>query len=292
MAIGLGIAEVLVKHKASLKGTVYFIFQPEEETFIGAKGMINDGLFSKIKPEEIYALHVSALPVGQIMVKPNEVFAYQKRIRIQLKNGLSKEQSKELTKKIQTSLSRLNPGSKPWEIQHMIDPKIGLSNPNTIYKDYLFTDNNFSTYTKNDILYLETYMYETTLANLGDIIPKVKQLIENNGYQDQLLSVSFVQENPTIVNDEKLTDLTTKALKNIYGNDAITTDNGQVPYFNDDFSYFQQKVPGVYFFLGGSNMEKGIIAMNHSPNFQVDEESIRTGVKCFSSLIVERLNKN
>ncbi|PYF77081.1 amidohydrolase [Pedobacter nutrimenti] len=292
MTIGLGIAEVLAKHKASLKGTVYFIFQPEEETFIGAKGMINDGLFSKIKPEEIYALHVSALPVGQIMVKPNEVFAYQKRIRIQLKNGLSKEQSKELTKKIQTSLSRLNPGSKPWEIQHMIDPKIGLSNPNTIYKDYLFTDNNFSTYTKNDILFLETYMYETKLANLGDIIPKVKQLIENNGYQNQLLSVSFVQENPTVVNNEKLTDLTIKALKNIYGNDVITTDNGQVPYFNDDFSYFQQKVPGVYFFLGGSNMEKGIIAMNHSPNFQVDEESIRTGVKCFSSLIVERLNKN
>jgi amidohydrolase len=42
MAIALGIAEVLVKHKKHLKGTVYFIFQPQEESFTGAKGMINN----------------------------------------------------------------------------------------------------------------------------------------------------------------------------------------------------------------------------------------------------------
>jgi metal-dependent amidase/aminoacylase/carboxypeptidase family protein len=292
MAIGLGIAEVLAKNKASLNGTVYFIFQPEEETFIGAKGMINDGVFSKIKPEEIYGLHVTALPVGQIMVKPNEVFAYQKRIRIQLKNEVSKEDAKVLTKKIHSFLSRTSTGSKPWEIQHMVDPKIGLTNPNTIFKDYLIMDENFTIYSKNDILFLEAYLYETNSSNLSDIIPKVKQVIADNGYKDQLLSVSFIQENPTVINDEKLTEIATKALKNIYGQDIVTADYGQVPYFNDDFAYFQQKIPGVYFFLGGSNYEKGIIAMNHSPNFQVDEESIRTGVRCFSSLMLERLNKN
>lgn len=85
MTIGLGIAEVLSKYKKELKGTVYFIFQPEEETFVGAKKMIDNGLFSKISPDEIYGLHVTALPVGQIMTKPEEVFAYQKRVKIELK---------------------------------------------------------------------------------------------------------------------------------------------------------------------------------------------------------------
>jgi metal-dependent amidase/aminoacylase/carboxypeptidase family protein len=291
MAIGLGIAEVLSKNKASLNGTAYFIFQPEEETFIGAKAMINDGLFSKIKPDEIYGLHVSALPVGQIMVKPNEMFAYQKRVRIQLKNELSKEEAKALTKKIHSFLLRVTGNSKPWEIQHMIDPKIGLMNPNTIFKDYLFMDENFSIHSKNDILFLQAYLYETNPSKLKDILPKIKQAIEENGYKDQLLSISYVQDNPTVINDEKLTNMASKTLENIYGKDVVTTDYGQVPYFNDDFAYFQQKIPGVYFLLGGSNIEKGIIAMNHSPNFQVDEESIRTGVKCFSSLILERLNK-
>ncbi|WP_316822650.1 M20/M25/M40 family metallo-hydrolase [Pedobacter gandavensis] len=82
LAIGLGIAEILSKNKKNLQGTVYFIFQPEEETFVGAKNMINSGLFSEIRPDEIYGLHITNLPVGKIMVKPNEMFAYQKRIRM------------------------------------------------------------------------------------------------------------------------------------------------------------------------------------------------------------------
>ena len=78
-------------------------------------------------------------------------------------------------------------------------------------------------------------------------------------------------------------------MKEIYGDDLVMPDYGQVPFFNDDFCYFQQDIPGVYFLLGGSNVEKGIIAMNHATNFKVDEECIKIGVWCFSSLIVERL---
>ena len=289
LAIALGIAEVLSKNKKSLKGTVYFIFQPEEETFIGAKKMVEMGLLSKIKLNEIYALHVTALPVGQIMVKSNELYAYQKRIRIKLKNELSNEKVNELTINIRSLLSRTNNQSKPWEIQHIADPKIGLRNPNTIFKDYLIIDEKFNTYSKNNEFFLEAFLYETNSSNLNEIIPKIKHYLETSNYKDQLISVSFIQENPTVNNDNKLTDIAVKTLDNIYGKDFIVTDFGQVPYFNDDFTYFQQKVPGVYFLLGGSNVEKGIIAMNHAPNFEVDEECIRTGVSSFSNLIFERL---
>ncbi|MDP3666554.1 MAG: amidohydrolase [Sediminibacterium sp.] len=292
MAIALGIAEILSKNKKSLNGTVYFIFQPEEETFIGAKSMISSGLLSKIHPDEIYGLHVTALPVGQIMVKPNEIFAYQKRIRVKLKNELTNEQAKELTKKIHSLLSRARTGSKPWEIQNIGDPQTGLINPNTIFKDYLIMDENFTNYSENNKLFLEANLYETNSSNLKNIIPKIKQVIEAGDYKDQLLSISFVQENPTVINDKKLTNIAVKTLDNIYGKGFVITDYGQVPFFNDDFAYFQQKIPGVYFFLGGSNIEKGIIAMNHAPNFKVDEECIRTGVKNFASLILERLNEN
>ncbi|MBE4948470.1 M20 metallopeptidase family protein [Chryseobacterium culicis] len=292
MAIGLGIAEVLSKNKKSLKGTVYFVFQPEEETFKGAKGMLNSGLLSKINPDEIYGLHVTANPVGQIMVKPREMFAYQKKIRIQLKNGLSEDELTGLSKKISSSLFRVSNGGKPWEIQSIVDPKIGLTNPDTVFKDYLFTDGKFNIYSKNSESFLEAYLYETNASHLAMIVPEVQKIIENSGYQNKLLSVSFVQENPTVLNDEKLTHSAIEILQNVYGKNSVASDYGQVPFFNDDFAFFQQKIPGVYFFLGGSNFEKGVIAMNHSPNFRVDEESIRTGVKSFSSLIIERLNQN
>ena len=288
LAIALGIAEVLAKNKKTLEGTVYFIFQPEEETFVGAKGMLDSGLLSKINPDEIYGLHVTALPVGQLMVKPNELFAYQKRISIKLKNELSNEEAKELTKKIQKSLFRVSNNSKPWEIQQILDPNIGLMNANTIFKDYLIMDENFISYVEKDVLFLNAYLYETNAAKLKDIIPTIKQVIEANGYKDKLISVSYIQENPTVINDERLTNIAIKTLDNIYGKGLVVTDYGQVPFFNDDFAYFQQKTPGVFFFLGGSNFQKGMIAMNHAPNFEVDEECIKTGVKSFSSLILER----
>lgn len=292
MAIALGIAEVLSKHKKDLKGTVYFIFQPEEETFVGAKNMLSSSSFATIHLDEIYGLHITALPFDQIMVKPNEMFAYQKRIQIKFKEDLTKEQTTALTKKFHDALSRYAAGTKPWEIQNMTDPKIGLSNANTIFKDYLIMDEKFAIHSKNNELILDAYLYETNASNLKNIIPKVKQVIETNNLKDKLLSISFTQENPTVINNKKLTSVAVKTLDAIYGKGFVVTDYGQVPYFNDDFAYFQQKIPGVYFFLGGSNFKKGIIAMNHAPNFTVDEECIKTGVRSFSSLIFEKANGN
>ncbi|MDV2457586.1 amidohydrolase [Elizabethkingia anophelis] len=289
MAIGLGIAEVLSKYKKELKGTVYFIFQPEEETFVGAKKMIDNGLFSKINTDEIYGLHVTALPVGQIMTKPEEVFAYQTRVKIELKNVLSDKEVKELSKKISASLSRTENNSKPWEIQYIIDPKVGLMNPNTIFKNYRIIDENFISGSDDKSFSMKAYIYETNADKLKEIIPQIRQVLETNGYKDQLLSVSYIQENPTVFNDKNLTNLATETLEKIYGKMVMVKDYGQVPYFNDDFAFFQQKKQGVYFLLGGSNFKKGIIAMNHTPDFEVDEESIRNGVKSFSSLIYERL---
>jgi metal-dependent amidase/aminoacylase/carboxypeptidase family protein len=288
LAVALGIAEVLAKHKKSLQGTVYFIFQPEEETFKGGKAIVENKKFTQFKLDEIYALHVTALPAGQIMVKPNEMYAYQKEIGIQFKNALSNEEVKDLSAKIRKSLVRTINGSKPWEIQSILDPKIGLTNPNTIFKNYLIADENFRSYSKNDTFRINAEIYETDASRVKNIIPAVEQVIKDNNLGSQLLSVSFIKENPTVLNHPDLTSNSVNTLENIYGKGFITADYGQIPYFNDDFAYFQQKVPGVYFLLGGSNFEKGIIAMNHTPNFEVDEECIRAGVRTFSSLLFQR----
>jgi metal-dependent amidase/aminoacylase/carboxypeptidase family protein len=291
MAIALGIAEVLVKNKKSLKGTVYFIFQPEEESFKGGKGMVEAGLFSKIKPSEIYGLHITPGPVGQIMAKSNEVYAYQKGLRMEFKNSVSKEQLENLYKIIQKALTRSINNSKPWELQQILDPKDGLASPTTIYRDYFFMEERYGLYAKNDKMVIDADVYETEKSKLGDIIPNIKKVIQSEGMEYQLISVSFFKENPTIDNDSRLTSEVINILDQKFGKGTVTLDYGQIPYSNDDFSYFQEKVPGVYFYLGGSNFEKGMIAMIHAPNFMVDEESMRVGVRSFSSLIWERLEE-
>jgi len=290
MAIGLGIAEVLAKNKDSINGTIYFIFQPEEETFVGAKNIVNSSLFSKMNLDEIYSLHVTALPVGQIMVKPNELYAYQKRIQITFNNEFAKEDAETLYAEIRSQILRKKDGANPWEIPNAFDSKIGLTNPNTIFKDYLFMEENFVIESDDKQLYLKAYLYETNQSNLQNIIPKIEKIIGNSIYKDKYISASYIQENPTVLNDERLTNKAINILTEIYGNNSVVMDYGQIPYFNDDFYYFQQNISGVYFLLGGSNPEKGISAMNHAPNFGVDEECIRIGVKSFSSLILERTN--
>ncbi len=220
MAIGLGIAEVLAKHRESLHGTVVFIFQPEEETFKGAKALVDSGVFSSIMPDEIYGLHVTALPVGQIVVRSNEMFSYQRRVSIRMKNELSKAQIEQLTKSIQNELFRTLPGAKPWEIQNSADPVIGLTSQTSAFQDYLIMDPTFDTRTENGELILNTYLYETNAANLGSIIARIERTIEAGGHKNQLLSVSYVQENPTILNDPKLTRLAIDTLQQTPGDDV------------------------------------------------------------------------
>lgn len=291
IAIALGIAEVLAKNRATLHGTAVFIFQPEEETFKGAKALIERGVFSSIKPDEIYGVHITAAPVGQIFVRAGELFAYQRRVRIALKDELSATEIEQLNKRVQGDLSRTRPGAKPWEIQRIVDPEVGLMIPNTAFQDYLIMDPTFDTRHENGELLLEAYLYETNASNLPGIVPRIERAIEASGHKSKLRSVSYVQANPTVINNARLTQQAVRTMQQAVGVDVIKPVYGQVPFFNDDFAYFQQKIPGVYFFLGGSNAEKGIIAMNHAPNFQVDEESIRVGVRSFSSLLIARLRK-
>lgn len=290
MAIGLGIAEVLAKNKDSIRGTVYFIFQPEEETFVGAKNMVGSSEFSNIDLDEIYSLHVTALPVGQIMVKPKELYAYQKRVQISFSDAFTEDDAKKLYDTIRREILRKKDGANPWEIPKAFDSIGGLRNPNTAFRDYLFLEDSFVIEEENNQLHIKAYLYETDKDNLPNILPKIEQLISSSEFKEEFIAISYIQENPTVLNDEELTDQAINILNDIYGYETVVIDYGQIPYFNDDFFYFQQKIPGVYFLFGGSNVEKGIMAMNHAPNFRVDEECIKIGVESFSSLILERTN--
>ncbi len=291
MAIGLGIAKIMAKNKESINGTVYFIFQPEEETFVGAKNMINNNIYSELQIDEIYALHVTALPVGQIMVRPNELYAYQRIVQIKFNGELSKEDAEELHGQIRSEVQRNKKGTSPWQISKAFDTVKGIGSPNTIFEDYLFVDEHFFIKEDSNQLTVTASVYETNKSNLPDILPKIERVINKSRHKDEFISMSYIQENPPVLNNEALTKIAVVTLIDIHGSNAVVSSYGQIPYFNDDFTYFQQKTSGVYFLLGGSNVEKDIHAMNHAPNFRVDEECIRIGVRSFSSLILERVNK-
>lgn len=289
MAVALGIAELLASQRASLRGTVVFVFQPEEESFRGAKALVERGVFAATRPDEIYAMHVTALPVGRIVVRADEMFAHARRLQLRLKDELSAAQVQQLGQRVSGVLARTRPGARPWELHWINDPERGLTVPGTAFQDYLIIEPAFDVRRESGELVLEANLYETSAAALETLSARVEQVVEAAGHRPALRSVSFVQANPTVQNHAALTAEALRILQRAEGAETVLPSFGQAPFFNDDFAYFQQQVPGVYFFLGGSNAAKGLVAMNHAPDFQVDEESIRVGVRSFSTLILARL---
>lgn len=289
--IGLGIANVLSQQKEDLEGTVYFIFQPAEEMATGAKDMITDGLFDIIKPDEIYGLHIGPEASGTINYKTNELFAYQRVLKITFKTG---NNEKELEHYMNTVLKSFNRNIKfngsPWDLINKIsDPTIGITSKETIFKDYFILQGARFNKGKETNVYNASIL-ETNKEKAEKIPSEIEKQIQNSKFKDSFISIEYTKQDLTPINDPKLTNISVKTLRNTYKKEMVKQLYGQVPFFGEDFIYYQQKVPGVFFFLGGSNIEKGTISMPHSPNFAVDEKTIKYGVQSFASLIFERTN--
>lgn len=324
-AIGLGIATVLSKQRDKINGTIYFIFQPAEEVYTGAERMIEDGLFTIINPSEIYALHIAPLPVGIITAKENEVYAYRRNLKIKLK-GISNEDTvvnnpqkqikshdasdeqfwgmKNLAnpqirtynsqsisdkdaviKYVQNLIKSYNTADDQfWDMKNLTDPQIGIFNPQSIYKNYLAIPKNIEIKNTDDLLEISIRLYGTDIKVLDSLPIKIKETIKKSPYANNLESINYMFSSPTVNNNSKLTQDAVNSIMKVYGKNSVIPSFGVISGGrNDDFAYFQQHVPGVYFFLGGSN------SIPHSPNFTVDEECIKTGVKYFASMLVERL---
>ncbi|NKI30395.1 M20 metallopeptidase family protein [Croceivirga thetidis] len=284
--IALGMANVLSKCKADIQGTVYFIFQPAEESFEGAKSMLEDGLFEEIQTDEIFGLHVFPTEIGSISSKPNELFAYQRRIKLTFENTIEQDAFSDFFQKILEGLVRHKTNTEPWSLDFLTDPQNGLSNPNTIYSDYFILGSTIATrYEKNTTSFECTY-YETDAERLD----RITDTVINSEFGEFYINTSFTAERPTVMNDPKLTSESISLLKGLHGKENVNLFYGQMPYSNEDFIYYQNKKPGVMFLLGASNHEKGIYALPHTSEFEVDEEVIKIGVYYFSTFLAEKIN--
>jgi amidohydrolase len=81
------------------------------------------------------------------------------------------------------------------------------------------------------------------------------------------------------VNDEKVTRVIEETVREVFGEEALVMMNPSMG--GEDFSAFQQKAPGTFFFTGAGNQEKGIIYPHHHPRFTIDEDALEIGVKMF-----------
>ncbi|MBJ6117014.1 amidohydrolase [Pontibacter sp. BT310] len=286
VAMLLGAAEVLAGMKKDLPGTVKFIFQPAEEGApAGEKGgaslMVEEGVLSKgPKPEVIFGLHInSQTEVGKLKYRPGGIMASADLLKIKVKG-----------KQVH--------GASPWA---GVDPIVAsaqiINGLQTIVSRQLDLTEDAAVVTigsihggvRNNII-PEEVLLEGTIRSLNpemqkQIHEKIKltatKIAESTGATAE---VTIAEMAPVTFNDAGLTQKMLPTLQTIAGKDNVLLMNAMTGA--EDFAYYQQKIPGLFVFVGG--MKKGqdpaTAPAHHTPDFYIDESGMKLGVKTLLGL--------
>ena len=290
-AILMGVAEVLSKHKNKIKGTIKFIFQPAEEgpppgEEGGASLMIKEGVLENPKVDAIFGLHINAgTPVGVLKYKKGGIMASVERFVIDVKG-------------------KQTHGSQPWSGVDpiLISAKIIDGLQTIISREAKLTDEaavitvgKITAGTRFNII-PETAQLIGTVRTLD---PAMRAMIERRmtemtetiakAYGGEA-TISFRNQTSITFNDPDLTDKMLPTLQKVAGKENVQIMKATTG--GEDFSYFQEVVPGIYFFLGGmtpGEKTKGSFP-HHTPDFMIDESGMLLGVKALTQLTLDYLN--
>ena len=271
----LGAAEVLAKKKSDIKGEIRFIFQPAEEGYGGAKYMIDDGAIKGV--DEIYGLHVwNYQKSGTIGVKSGPVMAAADLFTIKIKgvggHGATPQGTidcvvvaSHLVQALQTIVSR---NTNPLENTVVTVGQINGGYNFNIIADEVILKGTTRAYTEENRNLIKSRMKEIIAGTEKMFGAKIK-LHYKDGY-------------PPVINHEKPTENLKKIAQTIVG------DNVSVPYLSmggEDFSYFLNKIPGCFFFLGSAPKgRKPLSTPHHCSHFDIDEEVMLIGSSIFVEL--------
>ena len=292
-AMLLGAAKVLAQHRDQVAGTVVFLFQPAEEgaadvddfqtdTLIGAQAMIRDGALDTPKVEAIFGVHVMAgYPTGHLYYKAGTVLNSSDGFRITLKG-------------------RQTHGSAPWS---GVDPIVasaavvnGLQTLVSRRADLTQGMGVISVGTINggaasNIIPETVEMTGTIRSNSPAIrdtlLKKMPPLVQgiSTAYETEA-NVLVVNHAPVTTNDPDLTRSMVKALELAAPGKVEELPASLSP--SEDFSYYAQKVPGLFVFLGATPADQDMSKApnNHSPYFTADDATLATGVKAHMQFVL------
>ncbi len=293
VAILMGVAKILASIKDDLKGTVKFIFQPAEEgppagEEGGAELMVKEGVLENPKVAVIFGLHInSQTEVGKITYRPGGTMAAVNDMKITIKGKSAHGAypwssvdpvvvSAQIINALQTVVSRnLNITENPGVVT--IGAINGGNRTNIIPEqvEMLGTVRSFS---KED----EKMMTD-------HIIRIVTNTAEAAGATAEI-KLPYSSHYPVTYNDVALTEKMLPSLRKTAGDENVVL---KPPVTGaEDFSFFQEKVPGLFIFLGG--MPKGqdplTAPSHHTPDFFIDESGFKLGVKALANLTVDYMN--
>lgn len=291
VAILMAVAEILAKNKNDLKGTIKFIFQPAEEgppagEEGGADLMVKEGVLENPKVDVIFGMHIQSIsPLGRITYRPAGMMAASDWFTIKVKGKQSH-------------------GAAPWM---GVDPIVigaqiinGLqtivSRQTELTKEAaVITVGRFQAGVRENIIPEEAVMAGTIRTLDVDMQRKIHEKIKLTATKiaesgGATAEVVIVNKTPVTYNDINLTEKMVGSLQKAAGSENVIRINAVTGA--EDFAFFQQKVPGFFFFVGAMppDQDPNLVPSHHTPDFMIDERGMLTGLRAMLNVTLDYMN--
>tara|TARA_R110000868_G_scaffold359_9_gene2763 strand:- start:3037 stop:4311 length:1275 start_codon:yes stop_codon:yes gene_type:complete len=288
-AILMGVAEILSKNRDKIKGTVKFIFQPAEEgpppgEEGGALLMVKEGVLKNPDVDAIFGLHInSSTPVGVIRYKSEGLMAAVQRFVIKVEG-------------------KQTHGSQPWKgidpilisakiidgLQTIISREVDLTNEAAVISVGKITSGvRFNIIPESaemigTIRTLDYDMQKQITERMKEMVPDIAKTYGGTATIEIKSNTDITFNNPELVTQMLPTLNRVAGKENVQIQKAVTG--------GEDFSYFQNEVPGFFFFLGGMTPGNTASFPHHTPDFSIDENGMILGVKALTEMSLDFLN--
>ena len=294
VAILMAAAEIFAKLRNELPGTVKLIFQPAEEGLPageegGARMMLKEGAFENPRPEAVFGLHVSAVGrVGTIGYRPGARSAGADTFKITVKG-------------------RQTHGARPWAgvdpiviasqivlgLQTIQSRQVDVTSDPSVLTVGIFKAGNRTNIIPDEAELegtLRTYNLEMR-AFIKRRVTETAEAIARSGGGEAVVVWNDDYVIP-LINNVALMQRMLPTLRRVAGTDKVFEVPRAATY--DDFSFFAQEVPGLYFNLGvaPSDVAPTMVAPNHSPRFRLDETGLLTGLRALLHVSFDYLGAN
>lgn len=278
MAILLGAAAVLVRGRMNLRGTVKLVFQPSEEASPdgGSRLMMADGSLDDV--EAIYGLHVwPQLNTGEIALRSGYFLAASDRFRIKL-FGQSAHAAQphcgidaiamaaDTVQRLNTMMAR---ETNPLETATL---SIGVIKGGERYNVMP---------SQSEIEGTVRTLGEATRRSVPEMMDRLLKGI-TTGYGGRY-ELMYLQGYPAVKNDVAEAVRLADAAGQVLGAGKVHADV-EPSMIAEDFAYYQQQMPGVFFFLGcHGDSDAGL----HNSRLNVNEDALTVGIKVFLAVVAK-----
>lgn len=282
VAIALGVAKIMSKYREKMAGRIKFVFQPGEEGAGGALAMIKDGVLDDPEPDVSLGLHLwTPLAIGTVGVAEGAVMSGSSifNIIVRGKGGHAAlpyttidpvSASGQLITALHTIVGRKMDAMAGAVVLSITGVKTSSHGFNIIPENVEIrgTFRSFNAYTSE---LLEQHIREVARAVAASVGCEADVTIRH-------LTIP-------VMNHPLVTARVRRAFTRVVSPDSL--DINARTMASEDMAYMMDEIPGMYFFVGASNKERGLIYGHHHPRFDIDEDALPLGVALMTAALTD-----